>query len=504
VNTSRRALARSLTAAAVAGGLALLNACSPKSNVNVTLALSPQRILVGETLTASVSVSNPLGVAVSFPSPSVEGNAMPLYVLTGPAFPTGRRISYLPLRNHDGPAEPISPPSQETLAPGGRFTTEVPLTECIDLTAPGSYSVFLELPVQGRMHVSPPVSFELLPTRYLTVTAARDTAIGEEKGLRLLWIAETPEGRRIGESRFYEKRPDLGLFLSRGSRTLAEVGRDASDPFAPETHYDWASDLNGCYGWREGDALCLARFDATPVQRFALNDGAAVMLHPAVMPTGGRPEVFLLGAGRQRIRWVRFAPEGREVGTIDIPFVVEQARVALGASAAGERRSLVLAGQDKGRLRLAVVTSEGDNLQLTPVDLPPLRVIPGAQPAIAWSGDTLQIVHFAANAEGPLESRRVAVTLTSSGQLDRLVEPTSVPLPVRTLNVTLTGRASEWVAALPDGTYVASQRAEPAPLRLTTPAAQPVVAVPGGSTTYLIQLDPKTGPTPVSVRGEAH
>jgi len=500
----RRALALSLTAAAVAGGLVLLTACSPKPNVNVSLSLSPQRILIGETLTASVSVTNPLSVSVAFPSPAVEGNAMPLYVVTGPAFPNGRRVSYLPLRNHDGPAEPISPPSQETLDPGGRFTTDMPLTECIDLTAPGTYSVSLELPVQGRMHVSPPVTFELLPTRYLAVTAARDTAIGEEKGLRLLWIAETPEGRRIGESRFYEKRPDLGLFLSRGSRTLADVGRDASNPFAPETHYDWASDLNGCYGWRESGSLCIARFDDTPVQRYALNDGAAVMLHPAVMTPGGRPEVFILGAGLQRIRWVRFVPEGKDVGYIDVPFVVEHARVALGASAAREQRSLVLVGQEKGRLRLAVVTSDGDTLRLTSVDLPPLRVIPGAQPAIAWSDDTLQVVHFAATAEGALESRRITVTLTSSGQLDRLVETVSVPLPLRTLTVTLAGRASDWVAGLPDGTFVASQRAEPEPLRLTIPAAQPVVAVPGGSTTYLIQMDPKTGPAPVSVRGEAH
>ena len=501
---SRRALARSLTAAAMAGGLALLTACSPKSNVNVTLNLSPQRILVGETLTVSVAVSNPSGQDVSFPSPALEGNAMPLYVVTGPAFPNGRRISYLPLRNHDGPAEPISPPSQESLAPGGRFTTEVPLSECVDLTAPGTYSVSLELPAQGRMHVSAPVSFELLPTRYLAVTAAHDTAIGEEKVLRLLWIAETPEGRRIGESRFYEKRPDLGLFLSQGSRTLAVAGRDASDPFVPETHYDWASDLNGCFGWREGDSLCLARFDATPVLRFALSDAAAILLQPAVMPPGGQPEMFMLGAGRQRIRWLRFAPDGREVGTLDVPFGVEQARVALGASAAQARRALVLVGQEKGRLCLAVVTSEGDRLRLKVVDLPPLRVIPGAQPAITWVDDTLHVVHFAANAEGPLESRRVTVTLTSGGQLERIVDPASVPLPLRTLTVILRGRASDWVAALPDGTYVASQRAETEPLRLATPAAQPVIAVPGGSTTYLIQMDPKTGPTPVSVRGEAH
>jgi hypothetical protein len=188
----------------------------------------------------------------------------------------------------------------------------------------------------------------------------------------------------------------------------------------------------------------------------------------------------------------------------DVPFGVEQARVALGASAAQARRALVLVGQEKGRLCLAVVTSEGDRLRLKVVDLPPLRVIPGAQPAITWVDDTLHVVHFAANAEGPLESRRVTVTLTSGGQLERIVDPASVPLPLRTLTIILRGRASDWVAALPDGTYVASQRAETEPLRLATPAAQPVIAVPGGSTTYLIQMDPKTGPTPVSVRGEAH
>ncbi|MGA7236198.1 MAG: hypothetical protein WBY44_10990 [Bryobacteraceae bacterium] len=279
--------------------------------VKLELSLGRDRFLLGESISVDIRLENTGLRAMDVPMLKSVQNSQPVYRLEGPSYPKGVAFSLRDIKRTGDP--PVSraknEPSTYRLAAGGDMQTGFDLTKLKPIHEPGEYAISAKIDWNGWSAESAPVKFRVEKAKFLEASLGVDVATASTSTLRAVWIAESPAGRMLGESVFYEDRPDLAAFKLTGTRIIRAIGPAASDGFCPWIDFDRMSAPKFWHGWREGAVLSAFSDDERAPRIFDMGSKNAQIVRPTLMNRSGELDVLVLGANRKTLRMVRFLPD---------------------------------------------------------------------------------------------------------------------------------------------------------------------------------------------------
>ncbi len=485
------------------------------------IGLNGDTFVVGETVDLDLTLVNAGAVPVQIPDIGVPGIGYPVYTLTGPDYPGGIRFIKIPLDEHERPpsARPPSPrappPRLREIAPGQVLETGVAVSRTITIDQPGSYTIAARLAYGGVDLAAGPLAFRLLANTFLDAGLALDSP-ARGSGCRVVWLGEGEGAHRVGEAWLVENRPDLGEIERPTLRRVRELPPDASNAFAPWSNYDRADALFHWDGWREGSRLVALQAGAASPRHADLGSTAAWMVAPALMPRSGRMLAFAVDPHGGRLATVVFLPDSETPPSVSWrPLPLPAVAGAAALPPAGEAAEVLLigpvpatqppSGPIRHDLSLAVLTGD-------PNAAPRRTVVAGV---VAMSG-SVPAFHIGPDGTG----RASLIALANGGQqtmvlVDVVFPPnldppltTVTPLPPVSRPAVAAavafrsggdGAGRDW-ALLFAGDEIVSSRSDFRPMRLPLHPAVPLQLVSRPSLTYVLAVDPVSGPTLLPLR----
>ena len=477
-----------------------------RPSVKLELNVTREHFLLGESISVEIHLKNSGTEAIDAPKLKNVQNTQPVYRLEGPSYPHGVTFSLRDVKLAGDPAalSANDTPSTYRLRPGEVMETGFKLDELKPITEPGMYTISAKINWGGWSAEAPAQKFRVDKAKFLEGSLGVDVAAESTRTLRAVWIAESPEGRVLGESFFYEKRPDLGEAKVAGTRIIRTVGPGAFNPFCPWVNFDRTASPKFWHGWQEGATLFAFSDDESAPRSFELGSKKAQIVQPAYMSKSGDLEVLVLGENRQKLRLVRFmAAEGKPPEVLwSLDLAAEAAAIRLGIGPVAEGGHLVAAyvSQTGPKVSLHLIRIE----EKAPEPEPPAIInnaflLPDSQPSVSIVADgTVHASVLLAKHPG-LRTLAVAdlvvsrgtaaakgqVTLTDAGRSEAAVIKGWTAQPV-----TLEGpRARFWLIRTAQGVFGGGSQSKP------VAAGGPVVDfLRMSGATYVLVVDPNRGP----------
>lgn len=451
--------------------------------MKLELSLPRTRFVVDETLEVSVRLHNDGPTPVSVPDPLRNDAWQPSYVLTGPAFPEGRRFSARSATSRDARATAAHASQGTALAtielpPGGTHEGEVPLSLWCPPGVPGAYTLVAELePVAGAPWPavrSEPLALELEALAARGASVGVDVRRGPPADLHVGFVhaADPPV---LYDALVTEDRPDLGE-LERASleprRTLG-AGQGVSAVLVPWCNVDRMTAMVSWRAWvHEAAAGPRLYADDSPLgQPGSLPLAAGTTVLPPVWQGPAEAlDVLVLEPDRRRLGLACFTSPGPTAPLTGLvltrsdarqpptgalvwrseaaPGPLAAARLVLGPAALGSPRHVIaLCEQGDGVVVLHYVVEPAGRGTLTAtISLPRTRTLPGSTVALRVTAAGHVRAWLLLGAHDPAwPVYLVRVELDASG---RLLETVRRPRPVVTLGAPLLEAALE--LALPE------------------------------------------------------
>lgn len=475
--------------------------------MKVELRLDRRAYAISEDVTATVRVTNDGTAPVEIPDPFNAYNWQPTYTLFGPKSPAGSTFSFRSaVRKDPRPNPPDVEPVLITLAPGEEVEGEIPLAQWTSLDEPGTYRLTATLEWKGARAASQPVAFDVEPFEVLSVSLGIDAGVPSAREPWVAWLRRGNGAIHLGQTVFQELRPDLAEIRRISTDPVATVGPDASDVLSPWTRYDRKEQMTFWRAWREGSTLLAWKAGASTPDRLDLGFVPEI-LGPALMRETGELDVVVIDPG-SRTALARFAP-GTAPRLLPGPLLGGRFLSGFAAQAptGAERHVIATMQRQDGMLVLghAKTDAAGALGPLTELLLPGLRVLPRSVPAArvdqrgALHVDLLVLTSPDGESFGVVdalfEPGRDARSVTT--ELGRLPGPATA---ARASHPVWPGAAprTDWAVLLESGELIS--HAHPTGQRLPAPAAVPLELLSLSQATYVLALDPRTGPLLVPLR----
>ncbi|MFY0579078.1 hypothetical protein ACN28S_36720 [Cystobacter fuscus] len=306
--------------------------------MQLRLQLPKRQFLVTEELTLQVTLVNEGPTAVELPDPFHSNNWQPVYHLTGP---TQAEQATFTFRSAVSPDKRLVPegaaPALTRLEAGGRLESEVPLHDWARLSKPGTYQLTASLDWQGLSARSEPIDFTLAPLSVGTAALGLEETASSTGQVWVHWIHREGETGHLYETMFVESRPDLGEVEPHSVSDVGAVGPPTVQPLSAWTNTDRMELLGVWRAWSDG-ATVFALPSQTPArQQLRLDAPPALIVRPALMPSTGELDMFVIPPGKNEVTLARFrpsedaAPSGSRVGHVSLPAPIQSARAALGS-----------------------------------------------------------------------------------------------------------------------------------------------------------------------------
>lgn len=513
--------------------------------MKIELSLSRARFVVDEAIEVQVRLHNDSGAPLRVPDPFLNTAWQPTYVVTGPAFPQGRRFSARSATSRDQRAAPSDIPLvMVELAPGATHEGELPLSQWCPLTVAGAYTIVAELELApagdapGLHARSSPLAFQLDAVQAQCVSVGIDVKQEPPADLYASFVQAGADACSIYDAVITEDRPDLGeleraAFEPRRTIPTAQAGGRLDAVLVP-----WHNDerMMAMATWRVwlasepeagGTKDVLVGDDSPLGAPVGLPLPAGAMLVPPVWQDPSEAlDVLVLEADRRRMQLARFTshgppapPSGALVWRSDARGSIAGARLTVGPAALGSpRRVIALEAAAEGLVVSHYQVEPGGSG--SPTDslvLPQVNALPGRSLALrvtprghtrAWllvdamiEGWQVYLAHMEFDAQGRLVHR--------GDQLEPLVAMGS-PLLEATLElVQPEGREPEqlaWALRTDDRRVLWSRSGSPARwFKSPRPStlATPLQLCPLSQATYLATLHPGRAPRFVTLEDES-
>ena len=500
--------------------------------MKISLKLPKPGFAVSETISLDVTLVNDAMSAVEIPDPFHAFNWQPTYTIVGPAYPNGFTFSFLAVkRKQVNPDTTGLEPQLLTLAPGEEITSDIPLGDWIPLVTPGRYQLRAQFEWQGIHAVSDPVAFDIEPLAIVATGVGLDVGCQTIRYVPVGWLRDGQQGRALGESLYYEKRPDLGEFKRLSASEVMPVGAAASEVLVPFTDYDRRVALTYWRAWREGGTICAHLAGAAEVSRAELGP-STIVIRPALMTEAGQFDVFAFDGATNEVLLARFAPgvPPQVIRGPRLPGRCVAGRAALDSPAHGAQRHVVVPAVDEDGSLLVNHVAFGADGQVVTADtiaIPQAKALTGSSPALRRIDDgRLQVALLAETelrgaAAAATEDLDAAQQEAPSARGLALVEfafvpaGTEAPMP----RVSPKGRLSravwaartsfvmapeagdriDWVVALEGGDILTSVSPGFA-AKPDLPLAFPLEIVSLAKGAYLLALDPSSEPEFILLR----
>lgn len=383
--------------------------------MKIELTLPRARFVAGGTVEVTLRLHNDGVAPVRVPDPFRNDAWQPTYVLTGPAFPQGRRFSARSATARNPHAATGGPLTLVELLPGQTHAGELPLSLWCPIDVPGAYTLVAELDHEedGGPRIaarSQPLAFELEAIATHGVSVGVDVLRGPPGDLHASLVHAGAGGAELVDALFVEDRPDLGE-LRRASlesrRTLAATGM--GEVLVPWCNVDRMTAIAAWRAWTHGGAL---HADDSPLGAPVAVPlpPAASLLPPAWQDPSEVLEVLVLEADRRRMQLARFAshgpptpPTGALVWRSDDREAIVTARLALGPAAQGSLRRIVAVETHGEDLRVSCFDArpDGSGAPLGTMVLPELDPVPGTALALRVMPDGRTKVWMLVDAKEP-------------------------------------------------------------------------------------------------------
>jgi hypothetical protein len=338
---------------------------------------------------------------------------------------------------------------------------------------------------------------------YLEASLGVDVATTSSRTLRAVWIAESPTGRMLGESFFYENRPDLGEFKLTGTRIIRAIAPTASNAFCPWVNFDRMSSPKFWHGWQEGTVLAAFSDDESEPRTYDLGSKKVQIVRPALMSRSGDFDVLVLGSNRKTLQMVRFLAgdiksKPTAAWTIDLP--EESVAIALGIGPEAEGGSRVAASfsQTGSKMEVRLIRVGDHSAELgAPLSFANAFALPNLEPSVSITPDGTVRASVLFARHPLLRSLAVAdVTAPRNGQASlALFEVGRAEAPVlqgwTAQSVSEGPPARRWLIRTANGS--AGGGSGPAPV----PGIAGTVVVDFlrmSVSTYVLEIDPNHGP----------
>jgi len=443
--------------------------------MKLELILPREQYLLGERINLDLRLTNPGKTAVEVPALTGRGSAQPVYRLRGPAYPDGVSFHFAadPAAADQTAANRLE--AGETMEDGFSLTSLKPIAE------PGDYTLGATMQGKGWSAEAPPIRFRVEKAKFLDASLGVDVFSPTTTTFRAVWTADTERGRVLGETFFYENRPDLSEVRLTSTRIIRAIGAKATDPFCPWINYDRASASKYWHGWREGSALFAFSDDEDSPRTFDMGSARAHIVRHTVMNRAGDLHVLVLSENRTTLRLIRF-PHAEGSGasvqwTAELP--EPGANVGLGLGPADEGGSMVaLAVSQRGlKLALRLIRIGAEEAEIgAPTLLDEAFVLPSSEPG----------VHIA-----PDGTIRAAVVVAKHPALRTLAVAELLASPGGNISTSFTdaGKADTAVAKA-IAAYTATE-GPPSMAFLIHPTAADILRM--SFTTYQLTIDPNRG-----------
>ncbi|MBS1824844.1 MAG: hypothetical protein JST93_05960 [Acidobacteria bacterium] len=356
--------------------------------MKLELVLPRGEYLLGEQISVDIRLTNTSGAGVEVPNLTDRAGTQPVYQLRGPAYPEGVTFRFADLRGagdgEDG--------GMHQLAPGATMEDGFTLTSKKRIGEPGEYTLSASMEGKGWRAEAAAVRFRVEKATFLDAALGVDVFTESTRTLRGVWLADTGRGRVIGESFFYENRPDISEVRLTGTRIIRGVGAKASEPFCPWVNYDRSEAAKFWHGWREGSVLYAFSDDEDGPRSIDLGSAKARMVRPAVMTRTGDLEVLVLGENRTTLRLIRFPhhAEGKPVvvWSAELPEPVSGIGIGLGPREEGGSMVALAVSQSGLKVSLRMIRVGQMEAEIGPAALiDGAYVLPDAEPGVHIAPD---------------------------------------------------------------------------------------------------------------------
>ena len=482
------------------------------AKVTIQLNLAKNSFTVGEDIEVEVSVTNPGGQAIQIPDPFHRDNWQPVYTLTGPEFPGGKRFSFRSAVLGDSRPSPADVPLRMvTLAPGQTIDAEIPLQTWAPIRDPGSYQLTLAFDLASVKAASPPVQFTLHAHALASLSVGVDVGMAQMPGYWLEWLQQQSSGQSVYSALYVPPERDQPGFRPFSVSAVAQAGPAAQDILSPWTSYNRQAALYKWRAWRDQSAVLALTSGSSVPSRIELPGPPTALVRPALMTRQGELDIVVLGNPRQ-LMLVRFLPPTRSgaptapriVWTHMLPYDVVGARAAVLADTADARRQVVLLAntEDAALVSLLSAGVNGAPSAHDPVRIAEVRILARSVPAIRQgAGGITQVSALVETRDKPQRLGLVDLSFDGNGKL--IGQPRVTVLPALASKVRAAAvqysfgpeaaARRDWAVLLESGRILSPGR----PADGSEVAGKPVLPLellPTAEGTYLVTVDARNGP----------
>jgi hypothetical protein len=456
--------------------------------------------LTGENVDVDVRLTNTGTVAIDVPTLDSRQNPQPVYSLRGPSYPDGLTFNFRDLRSGAAPS-PGQEPSLHRLVPAATMETGFVLNSIKPISEPGEYTVAARIDWGDWSAEAAPVKFRVEKATFVESSLGVDAYSRSTRTFRAVWLSDSGGRRLLGESFFYEKRPDLGEVKLTGTRIIRPVGAKATNPFCPWINFDRTAAPKFWHGWQEGSTVAAFSDDEPGPRTFDLGSAKTHIVQPTLMSRSGDLDVLVLGEDRRTLRLINFPPQPElspsVVWSLELPEEAVAVRLGIGPEAAGGVRVAAAVSQSGLKLAIRLIRIGPKSAEISPpAFVDSAFAFPDSEPAVSVTPDgSVKVAVLLATHPA---RRSVAVAeLTASGDGKRQVSVSDVAkvqaVVVRTwiaYQVASDGPLSlTWLIRIADGTVLHGPSLGQVALKA------PVVDVLRmAMATYVLNVDADRGP----------
>lgn len=359
--------------------------------MKIELSVPRSRFVVEETLEVQVRLHNDGDAPVRVPDPFHNDAWQPTYVITGPAFPGGRRLSARSATSRDQrPAPHDVPLHMVELPPGATHEGELPLSQWCPIATPGAYTLVAELDHDGVTASSNTLALQIEPLAAQGVSVGVDVMRGPPADLHVSFVQAGADPPVIYDMLVTEDRPDLGELERASLEPRRAVAPGVGAVLVPWNNGDRMAAMAAWRVWLHDGEL---HGDDSPLgQPFGLPlPPGATLVPPAWQDPAEVLDVLVLEADQRRLQLARFTshgpptpPSGALVWRSDARGPIVAARLAVGPIALGSPRRVIAVevhGEDLVVSHHAVEPG-GSGSPTATLTLPNVNPVPGTSVAL--------------------------------------------------------------------------------------------------------------------------
>lgn len=298
---------------------------------------------------------------------------------------------------------------------------------------------------------------------------------------------------------FHEVRSDAGQMELASFTRIGGPKLGATTALAIWTNEDRFRVPVARFGWQAGHTFTVESIPKGAPARVELPTHPTQIVRPALMPLSGDVDLFSVDSN-DNLYLSRFPVDGpgRVVWTAPMDAPVRESRAAMGPPESGDRHAALLVLETNGHPALVLVECDGDKPMTRRLDLPSVRLLRHAEPAL-WIGTDGSVSAtalfrakydpselFVADVSWPARRGEPSLRLTEAQMA------TDIVAGAATYSVARGPTRRDWAVVLEDGS-IASNRFPGQTRRMKGKPAMPLVVLAMSQVTYVLTIAPRGG-----------